>query len=79
MSQKVSDNDFVVCWATSDTIDDVVKGTGLTIAGAQWRARKMRERGVRLMKLNGVHKEKSNVDELNKLVDKYSKVNRDLR
>ena len=73
MSQKVSDSDFVVCWVTADTIEDVVKGTGLTRAGCRYRARVLRERGVRLMDLKGISDKEQKVKDLNGLVEKYSR------
>lgn len=73
MSQKVSDSDFVVAWVTADTLDDVIAATGLTIAGCRYRAKKLRERGVRLMELAGISREQEKVKELNRLVDKYSR------
>lgn len=71
--RKVSDQDFVVCWVTADTKEDVIKGTGLTRAGVNYRVKKLRDRGVRLMDLPEVSLEEAKVSELNKLVDKYSR------
>lgn len=70
---KVDDNDFVVAWVTADTIEDVMKATGLTKAGCQYRSKALRTRGVRLMDLQGISAEEHKIKDLNKLVEKYSR------
>lgn len=68
---RVSDRDFVVCWATAESIDDVIKGTGLSKDGIKYRAKVLRERGVQLHKLP-LHKTPGQeVEELNKLFVKH--------
>ncbi len=74
MSQKVSDRDFVVCWATADTLEDVIKGTGLGKDGIKYRVKVLRERGVRLRDLPNIAHKEEEVKELNKLVDKYEHI-----
>ena len=72
---KVSDADFVVCWATSRSIDDVMAGTGLGKEGVQYRAKSLRSRGVQLHKLPR-HSDDQTVDELNKLFVRHYKINK---
>jgi len=51
MAVKVSHEDFVVAYARSRTLDDVVKETGMTKAAVSGRANMLRKRGVRLPRL----------------------------
>lgn len=77
-ASKVSDGDFVVCWATARSIDDVVAGTGLGKDGVKYRAKALRERGVQLHKLP-LHFKDDEVDELNKLFIKHYNLNKGLK
>lgn len=78
MATKISDRDFVVCWATAQSIDEVMKSTGLGKEGVKYRAKALRDRGVQLHKLPQ-HSEDADVDELNKLFVKHYKYNKELR
>lgn len=71
---KVSNEDFVVAWATSRTIDDVVKNTGMTRDAAGARGRYLRAKGVKLPKLNrpGTKLDALAVAQLNSLISKHS-------
>lgn len=78
MATKVSDRDFVVCWATAQSVDEVMKATGLGKEGVKYRAKALRDRGVQLHKLPQ-HSEDANVDELNKLFVKHYNYNKGLK
>lgn len=72
MAVKVSHEDFVVAWATSRTLDDVVKSTEMTKAAVQGRASMLRKKGVKLPRLNfPTVLDDLKVAQLNSLVKKY--------
>lgn len=70
---KVSHEDFVVAWCTSETVDDVVKETGMTKVGVLGRAKVLRQAGVNLPKLKRPSKltDRLFVAQLNSLVNKH--------
>lgn len=51
MGKQVSAEDFVVAWATSNSLDEVCKTTGLNKPAVQQRAYALRKLGVKLPKL----------------------------
>lgn len=79
MATKISDRDFVVCWATAQSMDDVIKSTGLGKDGIKYRAKVLRERGVQLHKLPLHNDPDHDVDELNKLFVKHYNYNKGVK
>lgn len=49
---RVPNETFVMAWARSKTNADVMKSTGLTYSGMLQKAKKLRELGVKLPKLD---------------------------
>lgn len=60
MSNKVSHEDFVVAYATSDTLEDVMRQTGMNKAAIWGRVKALKEKGVQFPKL----KQKPVLDDL---------------
>ena len=72
MASKVTAEDFVVAWATSKSLEDVVKSTGLNKPTVQARAYQYRKLGVKLPKLNPPTKfDDLRIAQLNSLIKKY--------
>lgn len=71
---KISHEDFVVAWCTSETLDEVVKETGMSKVGVQGRAKALREAGVLLPKLRSPSglRDRLFVAQLNSLVNKHT-------
>lgn len=63
----VSPEEFVKAWASSTSIDEVIKKTGLPKNAVYSRVNSYRHKGVKLKKMQRPNKV-INVDELNKLV-----------
>lgn len=79
MSGKVSQEDFVVAWATAVTIADVIRDTGLKKDGVNSRAYLLRRKGVNLPKLQRTSKpdlDKLRVSQLNELIKKHNRSDR---
>lgn len=70
---RVDNRDFVVAWMTSETLDDVVKATGMTKPGVQYKAKTLRDKGVKLPKLKRQTLGDLEIAQLNSLVNKYKK------
>ena len=47
---RVADITFVKAWAKAESVADVAAGVGMAYSGAQARARKLRDAGVKLPK-----------------------------
>ena len=73
MGKMTSAEDFVVAWATSRTIDDVVKTLGITKAAVQSRATLLRKHGVKLPKLTSTERgyDDLRIAKLNALINKH--------
>ncbi len=52
MAVKVSNEDFVVAYATSQTLDDMVKTSGMTKPAVQARKKFLMQKGVKFPKLS---------------------------
>jgi biotin operon repressor len=72
MKMKVSHRDFVVAYASSRTLDDVIKNTGMTKAAIWGRVKALREKGVRFPKLDQTPMlDELEIAQLNSLIKKY--------
>jgi hypothetical protein len=74
MSKKptVSHEDFVVAWMTSETLDDVVKNTGMSKGAVRLRAKLLKDKGVRLKALaRPASLDRLRIAQLNSLVNRY--------
>ena len=72
MAVKVSHEDFVVAWAASMTIEEVVKNTSMTKAAVNGRAAMLRKKGVRLPRLSFPSTlDDLRIAQLNSLIKKY--------
>lgn len=68
----VTSEDFVIAWATSSTLDEVVQTTKMTKAAVQGRATMLRKLGVRLPKLSAPrYYDDLRISQLNSLINKY--------
>ena len=71
--QQVPAETFVRAWQEAESVDAVVKATGLTKANINQRAFKLRKNGVPLKKFNGVGREKLDYKALAKLAKECAK------
>lgn len=70
---RVSDEDFVRAYAVALTSKDVQDKTGMSPISISTRAKKLREKGVKLPELQRVKKE-TDVDGLNKILADMGKL-----
>ena len=77
MANKVNNRDFVVAWATSLTLDEVVKQTSMTKAAVQGRRKFLENKGVIFPKLNtSLMITPLDIAQLNSLIAKHNIRNR---
>lgn len=72
---KVSHEDFVVAWVTSNTIEDVMSATDMTKAAIAGRAQMLRKAGVSLPRMNRTSNMMTplRVAQLNSLIKKHKR------
>ena len=69
---QVTNQEFVVAWVTSRTLDDVMKATGLSRSAASAKANNLRKAGVKLHKFTTREKlDDFAIAQLNAVVNKY--------
>lgn len=71
---KVTNEDFVINWATATDIKEVARTTGLTVATCRSRAKYLRSKGIKLpilKKLCGQRLEQEDIKKLNSLIAKH--------
>ena len=69
---KVTNDDFVVAYATSETLEEVAKTTGMNKAAVQARKKFLEKKGVNFPKLsNGNVVTQLQVAQLNSLIIKH--------
>ena len=74
MKSKIENRDFVVAWMTSESLDEIVKTTGMKKPAIQQRAKYLRDKGVSLPKLKRtVTLDRLEVAQLNSMIQKYQK------
>lgn len=74
---KVSNQDFVVAYATAETLDQVVKTTGMNKAAVQGRKVFLEKKGVKFPKLKSSNYLTSlDIAQLNSLIIKHDIRNR---
>lgn len=79
MGKRIDNREFVITWLNSESLDEVVKATGIPKASAQSRASQLRKRGVKLPKYTGRKSEtalKVEVAQLNSIINKHQKEGR---
>ena len=72
-AKQVPAETFVRAWQEAESVDAVVKATGLNKANVNQRAFKLRKNGVPLKKFNGVGREKLDYKALAKLAKECAK------
>lgn len=74
---KVNNEDFVVAWATAQNLDEVMRTTGMKKPAVQQRAKFLRDKGVKLPKLEGKRGLDSyDIARLNSLINKHNRTDR---
>lgn len=74
---KTTNEDFVVAWAKAVTLEDVVRATDMKKAAVQQRAKFLRDKGVKLPKLEGKRGLDSyDIARLNSLIKKHNRDDR---
>lgn len=73
---RIDSRDFVVCWMRARSKQDVIKGMNLSIQQVNSKAKYLKDKGVRLPKLN-LHPDfdELEVAQLNSLIKKMEKDN----
>lgn len=72
MATKVDNRDFVVAWATSETLDQVAKTLGMKKAAVQARRKFLENKGVKFPKLSsGNTLTQLDIAQLNSLILKH--------
>ena len=72
MGKQLTSEDFVVAWATANTLDEVVSATGMNKPAVQGRATILRKLGVKLPRLSAPRQYDSlRIAQLNSLISKY--------
>lgn len=65
---RVPNDVFVKAWAKANTMADVLEATGISPSGAFQKAKKLREAGVKLPKLQHAERQPIDVSALNALL-----------